>query len=65
MARKKIDYPGTVQEPEDHSRCAWVDGAARCERAGSLSDKLSGGGPWYCREHYDLMKDLAANRNRA
>lgn len=33
------------------SQCAWNDHGYRCGNGGVFSESLTGGGPWYCREH--------------
>lgn len=40
-------------EPEIDLTCAWHSG---CGLRGSISDGTNGMGPWYCSEHYWMLK---------
>jgi len=54
--------PKTKALPRDPNwwRCCDVDpiNGARCDKPGSLSDSTTGGGPWYCRQHYPGFRKL-------
>lgn len=44
---------GSRSAPVINLNCAWHSG---CGLRGSMSDCTNGAGPWYCSEHYWLLK---------
>lgn len=51
------EKPGKVKVTHDPLRhcCEFMDQGQRCAHAGAISPNLRGGGPWYCRKHYDFV----------
>jgi len=43
-------------QPAIDLNCPFNDHGRVCGKRGSLSDSTLGGGPWYCPEHFWLLK---------
>ncbi len=41
------------QEYVDDRKCEWRAGELRCPATGTNSASITGGGPWYCRWHFN------------
>lgn len=51
--------PGAPEQAApDRWRCADVERGMRCGKAGTLSPSTSGGGPWYCADHFPAFRAM-------
>ena len=39
-----------------YGSCDYTDRGLRCTAAGGISTSTHGGGPWYCRQHIDVIR---------